>query len=38
MAAADDDEVWVDRPALCEVCGCEAADSVIVYCCNYGEE
>lgn len=40
MAAADGKDavlVW-DRPVVCEVCSCDAADSVIVYCCNYGEE
>lgn len=40
MAAADDEhaDVVLDRPVVCEVCSCDAADSVIVYCCNYGEE
>lgn len=41
MAAADSEDadvVLLDRPVVCEVCSCDAADSVIVYCCNYGEE
>lgn len=40
MAADDssEDSEAMARPAVCDVCGFEGANSVMLYCCNYGEE